>query len=404
MLTLRLAFRNLFRNARRTVLTVMLIGFSLAAMILADGAIIGMTRMMVDSVTETIQGDMQLHRPGYLESYEPDLVLEDASILLERVESNAAVSAAAPRVITGGMVSSPYNVAGAQMFGVEPDRERHVSRVQEAVIDGHYLTGERGEILVGSELAALLEVELGDRLVVTLAEARSGELAQALFRVSGILEFGMRELDATIVFVNIEQARAVLGFTDEAHQIVVQLHDRDRANAPDAPLGELASDEIEVASWLEANPDIASMIAMTEYSSGIVGLILFFLASLGVINSMFMSIFERIYEIGVIKAVGTKPWQIVLLVQGEAGLIAIISCVVGLALGLTLGYWFSIEGIPMGELEVSGINASTIKTVVLQRHYVEFPLYVVALTLIAALYPARFASRIIPAHALKRSL
>jgi len=143
---------------------------------------------------------------------------------------------------------------------------------------------------------------------------------------------------------------------------------------------------------------------MTDYSSAIVATILFFLASLGVINSMFMSIFERIYEIGVIKAVGTKPWQIMALVVSEAALIALISCAMGITLGAALGYWFSIDGIPMGEMEVSGINISKIKTVMLPQHFINFPIFVIVLTVVAALYPARFAARIIPAHALKRTL
>lgn len=404
MLTITLAFRNLFRNARRTALTVLLISCSLGAMIIADGGIIGMTRMMTDAVTETLQGDVQIHRPGFLESFESSLVLDDAATLVDRVQSDPSVAAAAPRVITGGMVASPYNLASAQVFGIDAIREREASKVDDAVVAGNYLSGKRGEVLIGRELQQQLEVELGDRLVVTLAEAESGELAQALFRVSGILEFGIREFDASALFINLSQAQEVLALDDQVHQIVVQLHDRDAAEDPSSSVFGLAKDNLDVISWLEANPDMASILSMTGYSSTIVGVILFFLASLGVINSMFMSIFERIYEIGVIKAVGTKPWQIVLLVVSEAALIALISIVVGAVLGGALGYYFSIDGIPLGEIEISGVGMSSMKTVLMPRHFIDFPIYVVILTVVASLYPARFAARIIPAHALKRTL
>ncbi|MDZ7685919.1 MAG: FtsX-like permease family protein [Gammaproteobacteria bacterium] len=338
-------------------------------------------------------------------SFDSSLMLDDAAALVDRVQIRAVSSGGrTPRVVTGGMVSSPYNLASAQVFGIDAARERAASKVDDAVIAGNYLSGKRGEVLIGRELQEQLEVDLGDRLVVTLAEAESGELAQALFRVSGILEFGIREFDARALFINLSQAQDVLALDDQVHQIVVQLHDRDTAENPSSSIFKLARDELDVISWLDANPAMASILSMTGYSSTIVGMILFFLASLGVINSMFMSIFERIYEIGVIKAIGTKPWQIVLLVVSEAALIALISVCIGLAAGEALGYYFPSTVLHSGEVEISGVAMSSMKTVLLPRHFIDFPIYVVILTVLASLYPARFASRIIPAHALKRTL
>ncbi len=404
MLTLKLAWRNLFRNARRTILTVLLIGFSLAAMILADGSIAGMTRSMIDTVTETLFGEVQVHHPGYLESYEAALYIEEGAEVLAEVLRDPNVAAAAPRVQAAGMMSSPYNVIGGQVLGVDADAELGVSKIAEAVIEGRYLSGERSEVLIGAELQQQLEVELGDRLVITLAESDSGELAQALFRISGVLDFNMKELNEGVVVVNLPELQRVLAMEGHYHQIVVQLVDRDLADDPAMSLYGMNSDSVEVVSWLDANPQISAILGMTTYSSLIVGTILFFLASLGVINSMFMSIFERLYELGVIKAVGTKPWQIMLLVILEAGLIGLLACAMGMALGGAAGYYFSIHGIPMGEIELEGINVGHIVTVVLPRHFIDFPVFVLVLTIVAALYPARFASRIVPALALKRTL
>lgn len=407
MLTLKLAWRNLFRNTRRTVLTVMLIGFSLGAMIITDAVIIGMTTTMADSVTQTLTGEARVQHPAFSDSFDSALTLDNSSRLEAIIAADDSVKAYAPRVIAGGMISSSYNVASGFVYGVDPEREVDVSKIRDAIIEGDYLSGKAGEILIGRSLAELLEVELGDRIVITLSEAKTGELAQALFRVSGIFHFGMREFDDSFVFINLAKAREILGLVDQSHRIVIQFENAEDARNPDLPLFRKlnAIDDVQALGWLEADPEIASMLGMTDYSSLIVGVILFLLASLGVINSMFMSIYERIYEIGVAKAIGTKPGQLISLVLFEAGLIALVSCIFGIAVGGALGVYFSDHGIPMGEFEISGVALSdNIFAVMQPRQFIDFPVYVVLLTLLAALYPARFASRIVPSEALHRSL
>lgn len=405
-LVIRLAFRNLFRNTRRSVLTLVLIGFSLAALIVTDGMTIGMSKLMSESVTHTLAGEAQVNHRGFAESFDSDLVIEDSSHFEALLASNEGVSGYAPRVMVGGMVSSSYNVAGGMIYGVDAAREIGVSKLKSSVREGQYLSGEGTEILIGHTMAELLEIGLGDRVVLTVSEVGSGDLAQALFRVSGVFDFGMREIDENIVFINIGKARETLGLNDQSHQIVMQFHNEEDANNRQLPLlDSLTKGDVVAVNWMDANPQIASVLQMTGYSSLIIGSILFLLTSLGVINSMFMSIYERIYEIGVVKAIGTRPSGLIGLVMTEAALLAMMGCVFGIVLGAALNVWFSIHGIPMGEVEVSGVSFdSTIKTVLAIHQFTLFPLFVIGLTLLAAVYPARFASRIAPATALQRSL
>ncbi len=406
MLTLKLAWRNLFRNTRRTILTAMLIGLSLAAMIIADGVILGMSNVMTSSMTDTLNGEAQIQRRGFSDTFDVDLVLGNSAEIEDSLGQDPAISAFAPRTITGGMVSSTYNVSAGLIYGVDAISERSVSKIEAAVIAGNYLTGNPGEILIGKSLAELLEVESGDRIVLTMSESGTSELVQALFRVSGIFEFGVRELDDSSVFINLAKARELLGLGTGSHQIILRFGDPAQATNPGLAVYRMYNTErIEAVNWMDANPSISSMLEMTSFSSLMVGSILFLLASLGVINSMFMSIYERIYEIGVVKAIGTRPSQILLLVLGEAGLIALFSCVLGMLIGGLGNWWFSIYGIPMGEMEISGISfANSIRAVQRPSQFIDFPFYVVVLTLVAAAYPARFASRIVPSDALHRSL
>ena len=147
------------------------------------------------------------------------------------------------------------------------------------------------------------------------------------------------------------------------------------------------------------------MIEMSSYASAIVGAVLFVLTSLGVINSMFMSIYERIYEFGVAKAIGTTPRQIITLVLLEAFLLALMACAFGILIGYLASSYFESNGIPMGRMEMSGVLLDgNMYTQVRPYQFVTFPIYVTLLTVAAAIYPAIFASRIVPSRALQRAL
>jgi len=406
MLIFKLAFRNLFRNTRRTVLTSLLISSSLIVLILVDGLMHGMTNVMVGGITHTLEGEAQVARKGFRNDFEVEYTIDDPASVISQLEENKTLEGFGPRVIIGGMIASSYNTTGSLIYGVDAKQELKVSRISEAIIEGQYLSGEPREILIGKPMAELLEVELGDRLIITAATVDTNEITQELFRLSGIFEFGPEEMDKNLVFINLVKAQSVLGMQDNLHQIARRFIDPEDAKNKELPLfKQLTNEENEALGWLDLQPSIGAMIEMAGFSTAIVGAILFLLTSLGVINSMFMSIYERIYEFGVAKAIGTTPRQIIQLVLFEALLLALISCVFGLVIGYFLGDYFSIHGIPMGKMEVSGVLLDgNMYTQLMLYQFVNFPIYVTLLTLAAAIYPATFASRIVPTEALQRAL
>jgi len=406
MLTFKLAFRNLFRNTRRTILTSLLISSSLIVLILVDGLMHGMTNVMVGGITHTLEGEAQVARKGFRNDFEVEYTIDDPASVISQLKENKSLKGFGPRIIIGGMIASSYNTTGSLVYGVDAKQELKVSRISEAIIEGQYLSGEPREILIGKPMAELLEVELGDRLIITAATVDTNEITQELFRLSGIFEFGPEEMDKNLVFINLDKAQSVLGMQGNLHQIALRFIDPEDAKNKELPLFKrLTNEENEALGWLDLQPSIGAMIEMSGYSTAIVGAILFLLTSLGVINSMFMSIYERIYEFGVAKAIGTTPRQIIQLVLFEALLLALISCVFGLAIGYFLGDYFSIHGIPMAKMEVSGVLLDgNMYTQLMLYQFVNFPVYVTLLTLAAAIYPATFASRIVPTEALQRAL
>ena len=406
MLSLKLAWRNLFRNTRRTILTCLLISSSLVVLILMDGIMLGMVDVMIGGITHTLEGEAQVNRKGFRDNFEVELYLDNPDEILATLENEAGIAGYAPRVIVGGMIASPYNTTGGIIFGVDADREVGVSKIRDAVYEGSYLTGKKREILIGKPMADLLEVGLGDRIILTAATVDSNEITQELFRVSGFFEFGPDEMDENFVFINLPQAQSVLGMTNRLHQVAIRFDNPEDAKNRETPIfKKLNHDEIEALGWLDLQPGIGAMLEMVNYSTAIVGLILFLLASLGVINSMFMSIYERIYEFGVAKAIGTRPAQIIQLVLYEAFFLALMSCAFGVVFGYFSNSYFAEYGVPIGEFEAAGVAIDgSIYTVLALYQFIEFPIYVTLLTIVAAIYPAVFASKIVPTRALQRAL
>ena len=407
MLTFKLAIRNLFRNTRRTILSAILISFSLMALIMADGLILGMKDLLVSSLTKNLVGEAQLHRKGFRDNFDVDLYFTGTDDLVADLRGRPEVTEVASRVLSGGMVSSSYNVATGMVFGIDAEAEARIGNIKKAIIEGQYLTGERGEIMLGRPMAELLEVSLGDRIVITLSEADGGDLSQALFRVSGIYYFGLREIDHNTVFINADQARQAVGISaDASHELVMVFEDSSVSREKTSTVfDDFNNEQLELKSWMELNEDIATMLELSGLSTLIIGSILFLLASLGVINSMFMSIYERLYEFGVARAIGTTPWQLAQLILCEALLLGIGSCLFGGVIGYGLISYTTLHGLPLGEFEMSGIALSgNIATQMQLSQFTELPFYIILLTLVAALYPARFASKIVPTEALSRSL
>ena len=143
MLSLKLAWRNLFRNTRRTLLTCMLITSSLVVIILVDGIMLGMIDVMVGGITKTLEGEAQVNQKGFRENFEPELFLNDPDAITAALAADERVAGHAPRVIIGGMIASPYNTTVGLIYGVDETSELGVSRLEEATFEGDYLTGAK---------------------------------------------------------------------------------------------------------------------------------------------------------------------------------------------------------------------------------------------------------------------
>lgn len=407
-LTWRLALRNLMRNRRRTLLTAMIISLSLTALMVTDALIIGMSDTMVRSATRLYSGDAQIHRRGYLEQEDESRVIAEPGPLLEQLAGEARVAGYAPRTRAFGMISSSANNRAVQVVGIDPEREATVSKLASAIQSGDYLEAGEGptQLLIGHRLAQLLEADLGDRIVVSVNNQQSEGAEQQLFRLSGVFNLNARGLDENMAFILLPRAQSMMGVGDAVHEIAFNLSDASQASDASLPLWDrLSNDQTVARGWSELMPQLANMLELSNQSTVIAGVVLFILAALGVINGMFMSIYERTYEFGVLLAIGTRRASIFRLILAEGLVLAIGAVVIGLVLGWILTVWLGSVGIDYGNMEISGVSLSErIRPELHINQYSVLPVWVLILTLVASVYPAWHAARIVPAKALHRSL
>lgn len=305
------------------------------------------------------------------------------------------------------MITSPTDVSAVMVVGVEPDRERVLSRVDDNIRQGAYFdgSGER-ELVIGRDLADVLGVGLGDRVVITVSQAGSGDLAQDMFRVSGIYGFGSKEMDAGFAFVRLAKAQEMLGVGGGVHEIALKFRDIEFASRKDDPFwARYSTGGNEAVSWTEVLPQLRDVMGLFWISLAVMAVILFGIVAFGIINTLFMSLYERMFEFGVLRAVGTRPSGVRRLIVLEAGALAVLSIAIGAVLGLAITLVVAHTGIDYSGIEFAGTSFYEPLTPALQlRQFLVYPLATFLFTLIVGLYPARFAGRMKVADALRRSL
>lgn len=402
----KLAWRNMFRNKRRTLIAGTAVGIGLAALVFYDALLIGMEANMIDSATASFMGEGQIHHEEYRDAFEVEKTIVNLDEVTRRLDADADLEHYTPRVMAFGMIASPSNSGSIQMVGINPATEQYLSEIDEVIIEGSYFEGDKPhDIVIGRKLADLLEVELGDRIVMTTAQAHTGDLAQEMFRVSGIYFFNVQELDQYVAFVRLGRAQQMLGLSNEVHQLALKFIDPDIGRNDTHPFwARHYTDGNEAVGWSILMPQLEKAFALAGISRWIVGLILFAVVALVIVNSLFMSLYERMFEFGVLRAVGTRPLAMGQLVVLEAGALAIIAIVLGLVLGLVLVSAIAHTGIDYGGIEYEGVTIRKLLYPVLHiNQFVIYPVAAFLFTLVISLYPAVYAARLTPAKAMRKS-
>lgn len=409
----RIAWRNLGRNRRRTLITASALALAFVGSVVMIGMYDGITAELIDNGTGLLTGQVQVHAADW----RPERSLyatiggpagTDVEALLERVAATPGVAAAAPRVYGGGILSAGSATEAAVLMGVDPVREAKVSRLLGALVEGRAPRAGAREVAIGVEMARKLGVGPGAEVVV-VAPAADGSMGNDLFTLAGVFRTGLGDLDGSFAVLPLGVLQGLLALeAGRIHEVAVAVPapwsapaEADSIRARLAPLGL----DVAVEPWPVFSPEIADYAQLSNASNGLVVGIVFLFAIFGVANTILMGTFERRREFAVIRAMGVGPSGVAVTVVLEGIALGLLSLAAGAVLATPLMIWWHHSppnlAALFGDLEMAG---ALIRPVLRIEYSVDGPLIsAVALFLtavLAALYPAIRAARVPPADAL----
>ena len=401
---LRLAWRNLWRNHRRSMIMLMSIALGVWAMIFMNALMRGMTDQMVRNGLNLLPGEVQIHNPAYrldptvVNSFDPE-----AHALPGVIAASPAVGVAA-RVRVPAVIASEYESRGVVLLGVDPDSESAVGALPDEIVAGRFLESvdDRG-IVIGARLAERLETRLGKRVVI-MSQDPDNDIADRGARIVGIYTARLRSTEERFAYVGRAPLQSMLGLDGEVSEIALTADDYRNvapwSEALDAALG----DELDVAPWYELNSFLGSMLRVQDGFALVFIVVIFLVLSFGLVNTLVMALFERVREIGLMQALGMRPGLILLQVLIESLMLLTLGLVAG-----NLAAWLTIKPLESGidismvaeGMEMMAMGA-TLYPALDYRDMVMSTVVVIGLGLLASLLPAWRAARLDPIRALAR--
>jgi ABC-type lipoprotein release transport system permease subunit len=394
-----MAFRNLGRNRRRSILSALALSMGLALLMFMAAFFKGEMRGSMESTLRLDSGHIQVRGADY----DPDklsvaweYLLENPGQIAAQIEALDQVEVATPRLVAGGIVSAQDDTSGVQIMGIDPASA--ANKPYQNLVEGEFLTADDREgILIGLPLAENLGLGVGDQINL-LVNTSDGIVDEQMFTVRGIFTTGATTYDKGIVFLPLAKAQAFSGAENHASFIFVLLYDKEQAAAVAAAL---TNPNLQVETWVDMNEILVLMDEFANAYIMILNLIVLGVTITVIVNTLIMSVFERTREIGILAAIGMKGRQIMALFLVEASILAAGGIVVGLLAGWALSAYFGKVGIYFGDLGITGmIFTDRIYAYLTLEDTINLTITALIFTLLASLYPARLASRMEPVEAL----
>lgn len=407
MLLLKLAWRNLWRNRRRTLLVVLAMGMMMSFLVMYDGMIFGFESAVYGNAIKLSGGNIQIRAIGYEDSYSanPMLPMGDGLDVVAAAEELPNVEAVLRHANTGGLVSNREGVFPVSIFGIEPEIESAVNPIfqEEFLIDGRMLqSNDEDVVFIGKGLADAMDIGVGDRISMSGKSAHE-EMRQRTMTVVGIYDINLASLERQGLYISLNEAQHLYELDNNVTEVIIYAEVTGReetiVDALNTPLS-----NYEITTWHTAIPELSTTVEMKNAVMTGFSIVILGIASIGLFNILLMAIYERTQEIGLLGAIGLKPRQIATLFLYEGILIGLIGAVVGIIMGYAItsiigifgiDYGFAVDMVDYMALMGSRIYPAFDFNLTLQRAGL-----LAVISAIAAFYPAIEASRREPADAL----
>jgi putative ABC transport system permease protein len=404
-LYLRLAWRNIWRHRRRTLIIILAMGLGLALMMFYDGLVAGFEQAIYGNAIKVLGGNIQVHAAGYREKADqtPLLPLGDGEAVVQDALKQPQVVAASQRINTGGLVSSREGAFPVSITGIEPERELPISLIAQHVVAGRYLAADDQDmVFVGKGLADAMDVGVGDR--ITLAgRATHEQMRSRTMTIVGIFDVGLTDIEKRTVYISLSEAQTLYDLPGESTEVIIFLKRIGQEPAVIAALKPLLPD-YEIDSWETNFPELQATIGTKGGVMNIFSVVIMLIAGIGILNLLLMAVYERTREIGLLGAMGFKPREISLLFILEGTMMGLVGVGAGIVMGLLINLVLGVVGLDYSSFanvaEYMALISGRIYPTLGLEKLPQRALTVAIISALAAFIPAREAAQREPAEAL----
>jgi len=405
MKLLRLAWRNVLRNVRRTLITVAAVSVGLASLVFLWGLIDGMNEQMIENSTSYLSGHLKVHGKGYHDDKKLYRALGDDPAIRARLLKDSNIKALSARVEGKALLNGGNKSRGVMVVGIDPENEVKVTTIYKTIIEGRYLRpDDKDGILIGDKMAQMLGVKPGGETVL-ITQAVDGSIGAGRYRIVGIFDTGIDVFDSNYTFLTLEAARDLYSMWGRATAWAMRLDQRQKSDQVAESLSRTLGPEYEVLGWRKLLPSVVQAVLFHEAMTYIILGIMFVVVAVGIANTILMAVLERTREFGVMMALGTSRLQIVGLVILESILLGIAGIIVGNIVGLGINFYLASTGLNFEQftdaLESMPGLSSIVYPVIRWDHVAELSSIVFFISVVPALYPAWRAASVEPVEAIR---
>jgi len=401
---IKIAWRNIWRNPRRSLIMILAITVGLWAGLFVSALMFGMMQTRFVTAIEQHISHIQIHHPGFLIDNNLTHSIPDWEGLSNQLNSDSGVRAFTGRAIVSGMLSTATQTRGITIVGIDPATEAQTTGIDKNLLEGNYLEeGMRNQVMVGRSLAEKLKLRIGSRLVVTFQNV-DGELLSTALRVAGIFQTANILLDEQNVFILKSGLVEYTGKEMLVNEVAVLMHDHEQASIKSAAL-KASFPDLRVRTWGEISPELSYIQGMGQSMMLVILAIILLALAFGLVNTMLMSVYERVYELGMLMAIGMNRRRVFQMIILETTFLTFLGALTGMALGYLTSHWLGRTGLDLapigGEAMLQFGYPSVVYPMLETGFLIQLSILVMVMVFITAIFPTIKALKLKPAVAVR---